>query len=496
MTPIARTLLSTDALPIAAVVLPRELTPDGAPPPADVEPPTRPAATARRLAYVLIGLAVAWPLIGFGLIPLLPPERVEQGVVAGLVLTGLVLFAFVAFDHDRVFARRRRAGWQRALRALGGDPTPAGARLTARITAAGRPFAVDLGVDDCGLECAWITPLPRPGEALAELSMQRRSTARRFWPTGDPDFDARVAVRGPLDARVALLAAADRAAWSRLIAEHDVTLTDGRLFFSLASGPRTARRAPIRRLVERLCADAARCVYPADSLRARLAALTEPGEPPAIAANALRTLRGTAPGSAITLETQARLLADPDPWRRVMAAEVAGDEDTLVALLAAAEPAVRFRAVDALIDLWPLDGLAERLDLLLDHPEGAIRGTALSALGGRSLPLAAHRLDAAAHDPDPRVGDGLLDWLHTATGPHARAALAALLRHPSPKVVHRAADRLGRVGGPDAEALLVELTRDRAHRRAARAALLQLRRRYPQSLGGVSIDKRGRRSIE
>ena len=142
-------------------------------------------------------------------------------------------------------------------------------------------------------------------------------------------------------------------------------------------------------------------------------------------------------------------------------------------------------AVDALIELWPLDGLGDRLHLLLQHPEGGVRGSALTALGQRSLPLDEDHLMTAAADPDPRVGQGLLDWLQTATGPRAEAALGLLLEHPDATVVHRAADRLGRVGGPDAELVLINLTRNKAHRRAARNALLQLRQRFPKSLGGI-----------
>ncbi len=488
-----RTLLSTDALPIASVIMPRELTPGGAPEPVDVEPPVRSAAaTTRRLVYVGGGLLLAWPILALGVMPRLPPAHTEAGVIIGLALTGLALFGVIALDHDRVFARRRRRGWLRALRSLGGEPSAGvGDHALARIAAAGRRFDAELGTDEYGLECLWLNPLPDAEEARAELSLQRRSTARRFWPTGDPDFDARVGVRGPLDARVALLDRAARDAWARLVADYDVTVTDGRLFFSLAYAPRTARPRAIRRLIEQLARGAAACVHRPGDVAAALQRLARaPAEPPAVAANALRTLRARAPASPVTEEVQRRLLADPDPWRRVLAAEVAGDEDTLVALLAIDDPPVRARAVDALIELWPLDGLAARLDLLLDHPEGGVRGSALCALGRRSLPLAEDRLTTAAADPDPRVGLGLLEWLHTATGPRAEAALGALLHHPVAEVVHGAADRLGRVGGPDAELVLIELTRQKVHRRAARNALLQLRQRYPKSLGGIPAVRR------
>lgn len=481
----ARTLLSTDALPVASVIVPRELTPPGAPEPVNIDPPVySAAATTRRLLYVVGGLLAAWPLLGFVVMPALPPAHTETGVVVGLILTGVAIFGFIVFDHDRVFARRRRAGWLRALRRLGAEPD-GGETITARFTHDGTRFEVELGTDEYGLERLWLGAVPGEGETRAGLTLQRRSTARRFWPTGDVDFDARIAVHGPFEPRVALLDAEARAAWRALIEERDVTVTEGRLFFSLAYAPRTGRASVIAELIRVLATHAACCLYRPDELDARLSRLTGPDEPPAVAANALRGLRAHAMASALTAEVQARLLAAPDPWRRVLAAEVAGHEDTLVELLAHTDIRVRARAVDALIELWPLDGLGDRLHLLLEHPEGGVRGSALTALGQRSLPLEEDYLMRAAADPDPRVGMGLLDWLHTATGPRAEAALGILLGHADAQVVHRAADRLGRVGGPDAELVLIDLTRNKAHRRAARNALLQLRQRYPKSLGGI-----------
>lgn len=467
--------------------MPRELTPAGAPEPEQLDPPVRSAAaTTRRLLYVVGGLLTIWPVLGWLVMPALPPEHAETGVVAGLIATGVALFAFIVFDSDRVFARRRRAGWARALRRLGGEPTAAaGDHIAATITIGGRRFAAELGADDYGLECLWLAALPVDDEARAELTLMRRSTARRFWPTGDPAFDARVAVHGPLAARVALLDAEARAAWQTAVAEYDVNLSDGRLFFSLAYAPRTSRSRPIARLIEGLAALAVRCIHRPSTLDAHLDALAGADEPPAVGANALRALRTRAMREPITLAAQARLLFDADPWRRLFAAEVAGHEDALVELLAHDDGAVRARAVQALIELWPLDGLADRLDLLLDHPAAGVRGSVLRALGERCLPLTEERLMAAAADPDPRVGRGLLDWLHTATGPRAEAALGLLLGHPDATVVHRAADRLGRVGGPDAELVLIDLTRQKVHRRAARNALLQLRQRYPKSLGAI-----------
>ncbi len=481
----ARTLLSTDALPVASVIVPRELTPPGAPEPVDIDPPVHSAAaTTRRLLYIVAGLLVAWPLLGFVVMPALPPEHTETGVVIALALTGVALFGFIVFDHDRVFVRRRRAGWIRALRRLGGDPS-GGETISATFTHAGRRFTAELGADDYGLERVWLTAVPGDGETRAGLTLQRRSTARRFWPTGDPDFDARIAVHGPLEPRVALLDAEARSAWRALVESRDVTLSDGRLFFSLAYAPRTGRASVIAGLIRHLAEHAARCVYRPDALDARLARLSDPGEPPAVAANALRSLRAHSMGSGTMADVQGRLLADADPWRRVMAAEVTGHEDTLVELLAHTDVGVRARAVEALIELWPLDGLGDRLHLLLDHPEGGVRGSVLTALGQRCLPLAEANLMRAAADPDPRVGLGLLDWLQTATGPRAEAALGLLLKHADAQVVHRAADRLGRVGGPDAELVLIDLTRKKVHRRAARNALLQLRQRFPKSLGGI-----------
>lgn len=495
MTSPPRTLLSTDAVPIASVVLPRELTPAGAPAPADRDPPIRSAARTRRLlVQVVVALAVGVPALWLLALRDLPPAWFDVAVIATLVLVGLALVGAVLWDDDRWFHRRRRRGWLRALAALGGKPRPAGdGHLAMQITRGGRRYLVEIGADPYGLQCAWLTALPASGEARAPITLCRRSTARRWWPTGDADFDARVGVSGPLEARVALFDLGARAIWLEAVDRYDVSVDDGRLYFSLAYAPRTARLRPISRLICELCVAAERLVHRPEELPARLTRLVRDPGPPAIAANALRALRAHQPGTRTTADAEAWLLAHDDPWRRLLAAEVGGREDTLVELLMAPDCDVRSRALDALIELWPLDGLAARLDVMLDHPEGAMRGAALSALGRRNLPLADLRLATAAADPDPAAGLGLLDWLETTAGPRADAALIRLLAHPHPRVVHRAAERLGRVGAASVEDRLVELTRHADHRPAARRALALLRQRYPKSLGSIPAVGRRRR---
>ncbi|MCB9529738.1 MAG: hypothetical protein H6701_15345 [Myxococcales bacterium] len=492
MTETPRTLLSTDALPIASVILPRELTPKGAPLPADRDPPVRSAArTRRRLAVIAVAIVVSVPLAWFAVVRHLPRDWHEVGVIAALSLIGLGIVAAIAYDHDRFFEARRRRGWQRALAQMGGAPRALdGGRVAMQVCVRRRAYLVEIGTDDVGLQFARVVAVPEPGEALAPLVIGRRSTARRFWPTGDVDFDARVAVYGPFTLRVALLDEVGRAVWTEAVGLYDVSVDDGRLFFSLAYAPRTSRPRAIRRLVAQLCVAAGRLVYRPEAVPDRLARLIRDPGPPAVAANALRALRSMAPGTRAVADAEALLLGDPDPWRRLLAAEVAGHEDALIGLLAEADPAVRSRAVEALVELWPVEGLADRLDVLLDHPSPALRGAVLSTLGARSLPLADLRLAAAVADPHPAVGAGALDWLATATGPLADAALIRLLAHPAPAVVHRAADRLGRVGAPGVEHALADLARQRPHRAAARSALGLLRQRYPESLGGEVIARR------
>lgn len=486
-----RELLSTDALPIAVVVMPRELTPQGAPAPVDREPPVRSTLEiSRRMAWLIGGVLALWLASGL-VIGLAAPDRAEQIVPWVLVVTGLLIAMVVLYDAEPIYVRRRRQAWIRLFRHLGGQPRKAqGDHAAYRIELGPRAFAVEVGTDDYGLACIWARALPKGGDALVPLTMGRRSTARRCWPTGDAGFDARVGVRGPLDTRVMVLGDAERAEWAALIGDYDVTVEDGRLFFSLAYAPRSTRQVRLRKLLERLCGAAALLVYDPETGPQRLARLAAETQEPVVAANALRALRGLAPGQRITADVQQALLTAENPFQRLYAAEVAGDEDTLIGLLGVKAQEIRRRAVAALVEIWPIDSLAERLDLLLDYPEPAVRGAALSFLGERSLPLSDARLAAAVTDPDPDVAEGLLDWLQTATGPQVEAALEKLLKHPEPRAVHRAADRLGRVGSARAEDALVELTRTRAHRRAARNALLQLRQRYPKSLGGAPIIRR------
>lgn len=494
VTDLPRTLLSTDALPIASVILPRELTPQGAPLPADRDAPIRSTArTARRLVWIAGVVAVAVPIKWFAVLQHLPAAWLDVGVISALGVVGLGLFGAIAFDHDRFFEARRRRGWRKALVMMGGAARAAeGGRVVMQVCVRRRAYLVEIGSDDSGLQVARVTALPEPGEALAPLSITRRSTARRWWPTGDPEFDARVAVHGPFTLRVALIDEVARAVWTEAVGQYDVGVEDGRLSFSLAYAPRTSRARSIRRLVEQLCVAAGRLVYRPDAVLERLARLVRDPGPPAVAANALRALRSMVPGSRAVADAEALLLGDRDPWRRLHAAEVVGHEDTLIGLLAAGDAAVRARAVEALVELWPADGLAERLDLLLDHPEPAIRAAALATLGARGLPLADLRLSAAVADLDAGVGAGLMDWLGTITGPLAEAALIRLLAHPAPVVVKRAAERLGRVGSPGVEDALVELVRQKTHRAAARQALALLRQRYPQSLGGEPVKSRRR----
>lgn len=495
MTTPPSTLLSTDAVPIASVVLPRELTPKGAPTPTDRDPPIHSAARTRRLlVQVIAALAVGVPALWLTALRALPAAWFDAAVIATLAVIGLALVGAVVWDDDRWFHRRRRRGWLRALTAMGGEPRPAhDDRLAMQITRGPRRYLVEIGADAYGLQCAWLTALPEPGEVRAPITLCRRSTARRWWPTGDPEFDARVGVSGPLEARVALFDLGARAIWLEAVGRYDVSVEDGRLYFSLAYAPRTARVRPISRLVCELCVAAERLVHRPHDLPARLTRLLRDPGPPAIAANALRALRAHQPGTRATADAEAWLLAHDDPWRRLLAAEVGGREEALVELLMASDCDVRSRALDALIEIWPLDGLAERLDVMLDHPEGAMRGAALTALGRRNLPLADLRLAAAAADPDPAVGLGLLDWLDTTAGPRADAALIRLLAHPAPPVVHRAIERLGRVGAATVEDRLVELTRHPDHRAAALRGLTLLRQRYPKSLGGAPKGGRRRR---
>lgn len=316
-------------------------------------------------------------------------------------------------------------------------------------------------------------------------------------PTGDPDFDADIEVRGERESVLTLLDRPTRKLLRQWMLDDNAAARDGGGGAFVRQGAVVLDEpgfvsdpAQLRRLLGRLMAvaDGLRCGSAEDRLAAGLA-----GEEISIKRGRLALLVASHPGTTATLEACRACLSDGDAETRLLAASGLGAEGSPALAALARDPVLPAELRVGATDAWariaqPPDAPA-LLPELLSSASPEIRIAAVRAAGRLQEPTMLPRILERARGAAGSEAQAIASTLRAYPGPETEAALARLLHAGEAAVRIEAARTLAVIGTLASVEPLLPLARgllvDADVKRAAREAIQAIRAR----LGSVDAGR-------